>query len=41
VSALYLVPNGSALFCQHDLPPLTSLPVGREVNGWIAVFERA
>jgi hypothetical protein len=41
VSALYLVPNGSALFCQHDLPPLKSLPVGREVNGWIAVFERA
>ncbi|HSU66111.1 MAG TPA: glycosyltransferase family 39 protein [Tepidisphaeraceae bacterium] len=40
VSALYLVPYGSALFCRHDLPPLTALPVGREVNGWIAVFER-
>ena len=22
------------------MPPLTALPVGREVNGWIAVFER-
>jgi 4-amino-4-deoxy-L-arabinose transferase-like glycosyltransferase len=40
VSELYLVPSGSALFCRHDLPPLKPLPVGREVNGWIAVFER-
>jgi hypothetical protein len=40
VPELYLVPNGSALFCRHDLPPLKLLPVGREVNGWIAVFER-
>jgi len=40
VPELYLVPYGSALFCRHDLPPLTALPVGREVNGWIAVFDR-
>jgi hypothetical protein len=40
VPELYLVPYGSALFCRHDLPPLKALPVGREVNGWIAVFER-
>ena len=26
--------------CRHDLPALKPLPVGLEVNGWIAVFER-
>lgn len=39
VPELYLVPNGTALFCRHDLPPLKGLPVGRQVNGWIAVFQ--
>jgi 4-amino-4-deoxy-L-arabinose transferase-like glycosyltransferase len=40
VPELYVLPNGTALFCEHNLPPLKSLPVGQQVNGWIAVFER-
>lgn len=39
VPELYVLPNGSALFCKHNLPPLKTLPVGQEVTGWIAVFE--
>lgn len=40
VPELYVLPNGTALFCAHNLPPLKTLPVGQQVNGWVAVFER-
>jgi hypothetical protein len=40
VEQFYVVPNGTAMFCRHQLPPLKALPVDHHVTGWIAVFQR-
>jgi 4-amino-4-deoxy-L-arabinose transferase-like glycosyltransferase len=40
IPELYVLQNGTALICAHNLPPLKTLPVGQQVNGWVAAFER-
>jgi 4-amino-4-deoxy-L-arabinose transferase-like glycosyltransferase len=36
---LYIAYFGGTRLCEHDLPELRALPIGRPIKGWIAVSE--